>query len=58
METKSVEAQPLPEQGIIECSETPPRAKTNLVEMNREEIGMVVRNWLKLMSEIDQRNSN
>ncbi|HEY5574402.1 MAG TPA: hypothetical protein VIK64_15385 [Anaerolineales bacterium] len=35
-----------------------PTAKTNLIEMNREEIGKVVRNLLKLWQEIDARNLN
>jgi len=35
-----------------------PTAKTNLIEMNREEIGKVARNLLKLWREIDARNLN
>lgn len=58
METKSVEAQPLPEQGAIECPETQSSAKTNLVEMSREEIGMVVRNWFTLLDQIEGHHSN
>ena len=58
METNTHENKSLLEQEIFESPEAQFPAKTNLLDMNREELAQASRNLLLIWKEIDDRNSN